>query len=66
MNMHAAQFGAAVQLREHLARVQQAVRVEGAFQALLLCEVSLVEHRVHEVALFDADAVFEPCFQPTD
>src|SRR5262245_33233659 len=36
MHMHAAEFGAAVQRREHLAGVEQALRIEGAFQPLLL------------------------------
>ena len=33
------------------------VRIEGAFQPLLLVEIDLVEHRVHQVALFHADAM---------
>ena len=45
MDVHPAEFGAAVQLREHLARVEQPLRVEGAFEPLLLGEVGLVEHR---------------------
>src|SRR5690625_4129147 len=58
MDVHAAQFGAAVQLREDLARVQQVVRVERALHPLLLLEVDLVEHGGHEVALFHPYPVF--------
>ena len=57
VDMHAAQLGAAAELRKHLAGIEQALGIEGAFQPLLLVEVGLVEHRVHEVALLDADAV---------
>ena len=39
MHVQAAELGAAVQLREHLAGVEQALGIEGAFQALLLGEV---------------------------
>src|ERR1700680_4282644 len=38
MDVDAPELGAAVQLREDLAGVQQPGRVEGAFQALLLIE----------------------------
>ena len=38
VDMHAAKLGAAMQHREHLARVEQALRIEGAFQALLMRE----------------------------
>src|SRR5206468_8514951 len=55
--METAELGAAVQLRKHLARIEQAVGIEGAFQALLMREVALVEHRTHQVALFDPDPV---------
>ena len=57
MDMQPAELGAAMELREHLAGVQQTVRVEGAFEALLMGEVGFVEHCSHEVALFDADPV---------
>ena len=58
MDVHAAEFSAAVQGREHLAGVEQALRVECTFQPLLLVEVDLAEHFAHQVALFDADAMF--------
>jgi hypothetical protein len=57
VNVHAAELGAAVELRKDFARVQDLGGVEGAFHALLLLEIVLVEHRVHEIALLDADAV---------
>jgi hypothetical protein len=55
MHMQPAQLGAAVQFGEDLAGIEQAVGIEGAFDALLLRQVGLVEHRGHEVALFHAD-----------
>src|SRR5215210_4107644 len=57
MHVHPPEFGAAVELREHLARDEQPPRIEGAFEPLLLGEVGLVEHLAHQVALLDADAV---------
>src|SRR5438874_5181400 len=58
MHMDAAEFGAAVQRRKHFSGVEQALRVEGAFQPLLLVEVYFRKHLAHQVALLDADAVF--------
>src|SRR5258708_34658849 len=58
MYVHAAEFGAAMQGWKHLAGIEQALRVEGAFQPLLLVEIDLAEHLRHQVALLDADAVF--------
>ncbi len=49
--MHAGKLGAAVQGREHLARIEQTLLVEGTFEPLLLREVDLREHRRHQVAL---------------
>lgn len=57
MDVHAAELGAAVQGRKHLSGIEQALRVEGAFQTLLLVEVDLAEHFRHQIALLDADAV---------
>src|SRR6266446_1183509 len=57
MDMDAAEFGAAMQLREHLARIEQAVGIERTFQALLMRQIALVEHRSHQVALLDPDPV---------
>ena len=57
MDMKMTELGAAMQLRKDLTRVQQAIRIESAFEALLMCQVALVEHCSHEVALFDADPV---------
>src|SRR5215212_11283950 len=58
MDVHAAEFGAAVKGWKHLARVEQALRVERAFQPLLLVQIDLAEHLRHQVPLFDPDAVF--------
>ena len=44
-------------MRKHLAGIEQALGVEGAFQPLLLVEIDLGEHHRHQVALLDADAV---------
>jgi hypothetical protein len=52
-----AQFGAAMQLREYLAGVEQAFGVKGAFQALLLVEIDLGEHDRHQIAFFNAHAM---------
>jgi hypothetical protein len=57
MDMETAELGAAMQLWKDLARVEQAIRIESAFEALLVRQVALVEHCSHEVALFDADPV---------
>ena len=39
MDVHTAKFGATVELRKYLAGIQQALVVEGAFQALLIIEL---------------------------
>src|SRR5262245_34199044 len=57
MHMHAAKLSAAVQCWKHLAGIEQALVVEGAFEPLLLGEISLAEHRRHQVTLFDAHAM---------
>src|SRR6266699_4440461 len=57
VHVHAPELGAAVQRRKHLARVEQTLVVEGAFEPLLLLEVSLGEHGRHQVALFHAHPV---------
>ena len=57
MHMHAAEFGTAMQGRKHLAGVEQPLRIEGAFDPLLLIEVDLAEHLRHQVALFDTNAM---------
>jgi glycolate oxidase len=51
MDMHAAEFSAAAQLREDLAGIEEMAGVEGAFDAHLLVEVGLVEHLAHQIAL---------------
>ena len=55
--LHAAEFGAVVQYRKHLAGIEQPLFVEGAFDAHLRVEIDFGEHRRHEVELLDADAM---------
>src|SRR5262245_21917549 len=57
MDVQAPELGAAVQRREHLAGIEQAALVEGAFEPLLLLEIGVGEHRRHQVALLDPDAM---------
>src|SRR5215467_11850349 len=57
VDVHAPELGASVQRRKYLARVEQALVVEGAFEPLLLLEVGLGEHCRHQVALFHAHPV---------
>jgi prevent-host-death family protein len=56
-DVEAAELGAAVELRENLARVEDLGWVERALHALLLVQIVLVEHHRHQVAVLDADAV---------
>ena len=58
VDMHPPQFGATVELGEHLARIEERVGIEGAFDALLHAQVHLAEHHAHEIALFDAHTMF--------
>jgi hypothetical protein len=57
VDVQAAELGAAMQLGEHLAGIEDLARVEGALDALLLVQGVLVEHHRHQVALLDADPV---------
>jgi len=57
VNVQATKLGAAVQFRKNLTGIEQALRIEGAFDPLLLVEIDLGKHRAHEIALFHADAV---------
>ena len=57
MDHDAAQLGAAAELGEDLAGVQQVVRIEGTFQAHLLIEVDFGELHAHQVALLNTDTV---------
>src|SRR5579871_4305498 len=57
MHVHAPQFGATVQGGKNLARIEEALRVEGAFDSLLLVEVDLGKHLAHQIAFLDTDAV---------
>src|SRR5690242_1355793 len=51
LHVHMTLLNAGRQSRKHLARIEQAPGVEGAFETLLLVEISLGEHRRHQVAL---------------
>src|SRR6516165_2231917 len=64
MDMHAAELGTAVECRKHLARIEQATAVEGAFEPLLLREVGLAEHDRHEIALLHAHPVLAGQYSP--
>ena len=57
VNVHLAQFRAAVQDGKHLARIEQVLFIERAFDALLLLQVRVGEHVGHQVTLFDPDTV---------
>jgi hypothetical protein len=57
MNMHAAKFGAATQLWEYLARIEQMFGIKSTFDPHLLIEIDLVEHDRHQITLLDANAV---------
>ena len=63
--MHAAELGAAVQLGEHLAGIEQALVVEGAFEALLLVEVGGVLTGEHGVGVEKRD-LMPAMFNETD
>ena len=57
MNVHPAEFGAAVKDGENLPRVQRPFGIKGTLKALLLLEIRRAEHHAHEIALFHADPV---------
>jgi len=57
MDMQSAKLGATVQLRKDFARIEQTVRIKRAFQALLVGQITLIEHGAHQVTLFDPDPV---------
>jgi hypothetical protein len=57
MHVHASELGASPQLRKHLARIEQMVGIESAFDPHLLVEVDLVEHFRHQVALLHPHSV---------
>src|ERR1700737_1870666 len=47
VDMDAAQFGAAMQRRKHFSGIEQALRIERAFQPLLLVQIDLGKHLAH-------------------
>src|SRR3989344_2741913 len=58
VDVHAAEFGAAMQGRDVLARVEQAARVEGRLDRMEQRQLVGVELRAHLIDLLAADAVF--------
>jgi hypothetical protein len=57
VHVHAAKLCAAVQGREYLSWIEQALIVEGAFEPLLLIEIGFRKHHRHQVALLDTDTM---------
>ena len=57
MHMHSPEFGAAVQSRKNLSRIEQALFVERAFEPLLLIEIGFGKHYRHKIAFFHANTV---------
>src|SRR5262245_40977059 len=57
MDMKAAELGTAMQLRKHLAGIEQPLGVKSAFHALLLIKVEFRKHRRHQIPLLNANAV---------
>src|SRR5215510_15132141 len=57
MHVHAALLDARVQRRKHLARIEQVVPIERAFQAFLLLQIGFREHLAHQRLLLDADTM---------
>src|SRR6185503_13183968 len=69
---HAAELGAAAELGEDLAGIEQMIGIERALHAHLLVEIDLRELLAHQVALLDADAMLagqhaaDPNAEPQD
>ena len=57
--MHAAKLGAAMQRRKHLAGIEQTLRVESAFDTLLLIEIDLNQQQRLKCA-FDSQGLLNP------
>src|ERR1700744_1278585 len=57
LDVHAAVLGAAVQRGDHLARIEQALRIERGLQREHLRTLGLGELHAHRVELLGADAV---------
>ncbi len=51
MHMHAAKLGAATQLWEDLAGIEQMLGIKRTFDAHLLVKIDLVEHDWHQITL---------------
>src|SRR5688500_7357768 len=57
VHVHAPEFGAAMQARHRLARVQQTVLVEGALHRVENLELRSAELHAHVIDFLDADTV---------
>ena len=57
VDVQAAELGTAVQDGKYLTGIKETIGVEGAFEPLLVLEIILGEDFVHEIALFDSDAM---------
>src|SRR5450830_2169887 len=58
VDVHLAEFGAAVERRDRLVRVEQAVRIEGALHRVKGFELAARKLHAHRIDLLDADPVF--------
>ena len=56
--MHLAKFGASVKGGENLSRIEPVLWIKGAFDTLLLFQIGLAEHGVHQITLFNTNPVF--------
>jgi hypothetical protein len=58
MNMQPAKLGTTMQMREHLAGIQEMPGIKRTFQPLLLFQVIFGELDCHQVTLFNTNAMF--------
>src|ERR1700680_4791530 len=58
MHMHPAELRAAMEHGKHFSRIEQLLLVERGLDCNLLGEIDVVEHFWHQIAFFDADAMF--------
>ena len=58
MHMQAAKLGTAVQMRKHLAGIQQMIGIKSAFQTLLLFHIIFGKLDRHQITFFNANAMF--------
>jgi hypothetical protein len=58
MDMDAAKLGTTMQRWIHLTGIEKMAGIECTFNALLLIHIIFREHRTHEIAFLNADAMF--------